>query len=392
MNGTKQEIRPGVWRLRVYAGRRANGTPIQISKTLITPEAQKGRARAGDGTRLADRELAAMVAKVSRGESAAGTETVGDLLDRWLAHAESIGRSPTTLKEYQRIADKVVRPAIGKVRLSKLTAAQLDRLYAELTAKGLKATSVRRVHALIGVALHQAERWDLVERNVARRATPPAVHAEEVSAPSPDEVRRVVETAEKLEPSLAAMLLLAGLTGARRGELCALRWSDIDWRTSTLTISRSIYEKQGGGWAEKDTKTHARRRVGLDEFATAVLGRHRAQVDALAAKLGVIVQPDGFVFSRSPAGAEPYQPCLVSKFATRVARQAGVETHLHALRHFSATEAIAAGGDVVTVSKRLGHADPSVTLRVYSHALEQRDRDVAASLGRALSGELNAAK
>lgn len=392
MNGTKTEMRPGVWRLRVYAGRRANGTPIQISKTFFSPEALKGRARPGDGTRLADRELAKMVAKVDKGNAPTGNETVDDLLHRWLAHAENIGRSPTTLREYQRIADKIVRPAIGKVRLSKLTAAHLDRLYAELTAKGLKATTVRRVHALIGVALHQAERWDLVERNVARRATPPTVHAEEASAPSPDEVRRVVETAEKIEPALAAMLLLAGLTGARRGELCALRWSDIEWQTSTLTVARSVYEKKGGGWAEKPTKTHQARRVGLDDFAMTVLERHRAQVDALAASLGVIVPPEGFVFSRSPAGAEPYRPFLVSKFATRVARKAGVDTHLHALRHFSATQAIAGGGDVVTVSKRLGHSDPSVTLRVYSHVVEQRDREVAALLGRTLSGALNAAE
>lgn len=75
---------------------------------------------------------------------------------------------------------------------------------------------------------------------------------------------------------------------------------------------------------------------------------------------------------------------VVSKFAKRVAEQAGVDTHMHALRHFSATEAIGAGFDPVTLGKRLGHADPSITLRVYSHAIESRDREPAASLGRKL--------
>ena len=355
MKGSKTELRPGVWRLRVYVGRRANGTPIQVTQTLVSPEAAKGRARPGDGTRLADRELAKMVAKVANGNARTGNETMDGLLDRWLAHVESIGRSPTTLREYQRIAEKVVSPAIGKVRLAKLTAGDLDRLYAQLTKKGNKATTVRRVHALIGAALHQGERWDLVERNVARLATPPTVHAHEVSAPSPVEVRRVVEIAETVEPALAAMLLLAGATGARRGELCALRWSDVEWQTSTLTISRSLYEKRGGGWAEKSTKTHARRDVPLDDFALTVLRRHRANVDALALDLALDVLPDGFIFSRSPAGADPYRPDVVSKFTARVARTAGVSTHLHALRHFTATQGIAGGGDIVTVSKRLGH-------------------------------------
>jgi integrase len=87
------------------------------------------------------------------------------------------------------------------------------------------------------------------------------------------------------------------------------------------------------------------------------------------------------VFSRSPAGSEPIRPDLLTKFTKRVAEKAKVDTHLHALRHFSATQAIGAGYDPVTVGGRLGHADPSITLRVYSHVLEQRDRELALSLG-----------
>jgi integrase len=267
----------------------------------------------------------------------------------------------------------------------KLTASDLDRLYAKLTARGLKATSVRRIHAVIGAALRQAERWDLVDRNVAHRATPPPVHTAEVVAPSPDEVQRIIDVAEAIEPALAGLLLLAALTGARRGELCALRWTDVDWQGATLSIARSVYEKPGGGWGEKSTKTRASRRVGLDELGLAVLRRHRASVDALAEELGVTLEPDAFLFSRSPTGLEPIRPDVLSKFTRRVADKAGVDTHLHALRHFSATQGIAAGYDAVTVGARLGHADPSITLRVYSHAVEQRDRELAASLGRTLA-------
>jgi integrase len=91
------------------------------------------------------------------------------------------------------------------------------------------------------------------------------------------------------------------------------------------------------------------------------------------------------MFSRSPVGAEPMQPDFVSKFAKKVATKAGVDTHLHALRHFSATQAIAAGFDPTTVAGRLGHRDSSITLRVYSHVLEGRDRDLAEALGKTLA-------
>ena len=382
MRGTKTEIAPGVWRLRVYVGRRTNGSPVQRSRTIRAPEKSP---KPGAGTRLADRELAKMVADAERGIGSPQTITVGTLLDRFLEHATAIGRSPTTLKEYTRIVESVLRPELGGMRLTRLTAGDLDRLYAKLTTAGAKAITVRHVHALMGVALHQAEKWDLVDRNVSRKATPPPVHAAEVEAPNPAEVQRIIRAAEEIEPALAALLLLAALTGARRGELCALRWSDLHVEARTLRIARSVYEVRGGGWGEKSTKTHATRRIGLDELGLEILRRHREAVDKLASDLGVTVASDAFMFSRSPSGLEPIRPDVLTKFTKRVATKAGVDTHLHALRHFSATQAIAAGFDPVTVGGRLGHSDSSITLRVYSHAIESRDRELAASLGKTLA-------
>lgn len=381
-------MRPGVWRLRVFAGRRPNGSPIQLCKTIVSREARERgeRARPGSGIQEAKAELALLRAKASSGDATAGTTTVGELLDRWLAHCESLGRSPTTMRGYRDIANRVVRPELGKVRLGKLTAQQLDGLYAKLTAKGNKATTVRRVHALIGASLHQAEKWSLVERNVARLASPPPVHRQRVEAPTPGQVHAIVTAAEAIEPTLATALLLGALTGCRRGELCALRWSDLDTDAAILTVGRSVYETAGGGWAEKSTKTHQLRRIGLDELAMEALRRHQAAVEQLADQLGLAVLPDAFMFSRSPVGAEPIRPDVLTKFTIRAAKAAGVgHVHLHQLRHFSATQAIGAGFDPVTVASRLGHADPSITLNVYAHAIEQRDRDVAAALGSALA-------
>ena len=224
------EVRPGVWRLRVYVGRKENGQPIQVTKTVRGPE-----ERTGSGKRMAQRELAAMVAKASSSTTSRAT-TVNELLDQWLAHLETLGRSPTTLREYRAIARRVVRPELGTVKVRALTARQLDTLYAKLTAKGNKATTVRRVHALIGAALHQAEKWDMVEFNVARKATPPPVRTEPVKAPSPDDVRAIVAAADELDPGLANLLLLGALTGARRGELCALRWNDLAFHARLLAV------------------------------------------------------------------------------------------------------------------------------------------------------------
>jgi integrase len=233
--------------------------------------------------------------------------------------------------------------------------------------------------------LAQGERWNLIPNNVARKARPPAVHTEQISAPDAEQVRAILTEAEKVEPMLAALLALAAVTGARRGELCALRWTDVDWQAVTLTIARSIYETKGGGWGEKPTKTHQARRVGLDDFGLTVLRRHHAEVHKLATDLRLDIPGNAFMFSRSPQGTEPIHPDVVTKFAARASKAAGVDTHMHALRHFTATQAIGAGYDARTVASRLGHADPSITLRVYSHAIEQRDHELAATLGSTLA-------
>ena len=383
MRGSKREVRPGVWRLRVYTGRRrADGSPVLVTKTVYAPD-----RRPGSGARLADKELAQLVTEVSQGMiGVTANDTVATFLQQWLDHLDTVGRSPTTMKEYRRIVDKIVNPELGRLKLSKLSARHLDDLYAKLVARGLKPSSVRHVHTLLGAALHQAERWGAVDRNVARRAQPPPVHAGQVKSPDVEAVRAIIAKAEKAEPAMAVLLFLGAVTGARRGELCALRWSDLDLEGGkTLTIARSVYQTPNKGWAEKSTKTHQVRQVALDDYAESVLRKYRVEVERLAKDLGLVVPHDAYMFSRSPVGAEPIRPNIVTDFMIRMSKALGVNTHFHELRHFSATQLIANGHDVRTVAGRLGHADPSLTLRVYAHALPERDRKAAATLGRLLA-------
>ena len=210
------------------------------------------------------------------------------------------------------------------------------------------------------------------------------MRSQEPDTPQADEVLKIVAEADKADRVMAALLATGALTGARRGELCALRWSDLDGEAAVLTIGRSVFDVPGGGWGEKDTKTHQVRRVGLDEVALHVLELHREHAEDRAKDAGVSVRPDGFIFSRSATGVEPVRPDFVTKFTQRMANNIGIKLTPKALRHFSATEMVAAGVDVRTVAGRMGHADPSMTLRVYSHRRVQRDREAAAILGKSL--------
>jgi integrase len=194
----------------------------------------------------------------------------------------------------------------------------------------------------------------------------------------------VIEAAEERDPRLAPLLMLAALTGMRRGELCALRWTDVDFERRELDVARSLVVVPAG-LAEKTTKTDRFRMVALDDVGVALLIRHRAKVEEWAQEAGATVMSDGYVFSHAVDGSKPFRPDNVTGFFTRVRDSLGLlEVRLHDLRHFTATQLIGAGVDVRTVAGRLGHSDPSVTLRVYSHALQERDRAAAAIMGQLL--------
>lgn len=127
------------------------------------------------------------------------------------------------------------------------------------------------------LGVYPSMRWGAPRGN--RQASPPPMRSQEPDTPQADEVLKIVAEADKSDPVMAALLAIGALAGARRGELCALRWSDLDRKAAVLTIGRSIFDVPGGGWNEKDTKTHQVRRVGLDEVALHVLEVHRDAED-----------------------------------------------------------------------------------------------------------------
>jgi integrase len=363
-------LKDGVWELRVDLGTDpVSGKRKQLSRTF------RGPARA------ADQALRDLVDQLAPSRSDGVGATFGQLLDQWLEECERLELSPTTLRTYRSQVERVVRPALGKVQLNRLTAKNLDTLYGAMKEAGKSPKTIRNYHAIVSAALHQAVRWGWVRANVAEMAMPPRVSNRRVSVPSLEVVQAVIAAAERRDSRLAPMLMLAALTGMRRGELCALRWSDVDLATGSITVTRSVVVVPHG-LAEKPTKTDRARTVALDPVGIALLTQHRSLVSEWNAGIGTVLSPNAFVFSPVLESTTSFRPDNVTSFFIRIRNEVGAPTvRLHDLRHFTATQLIGAGVDVRTVAGRLGHSDPSVTLRVYSHALEERDRAAAAIMG-----------
>ncbi len=359
-----------VWELRVDLGTDPiTGKRKQLSRTFHGP------------ARAADQALRDLVDQQAPSRSDGVGATFGQLLDQWLEESERLELSPTTLRTYRAQVEHTIRPALGKVRLNRLTPQNLDALYGAMKEAGKSPKTIRNHHAIISTALHQAVRWGWVRTNVAERAKPPRLSHTRVSVPPLEVVRTVIDAAERRDPRLAPLLMLAALTGMRRGELCALRWSDVDLDSGNVLVARSVVVVPNG-LVEKSTKTGRDRSVALDPVGVALLAQHSVRMSQWAREAGAEMAPNAFVFSPFVEATTPFRPDNVTSFFIRVRNEVGASNvRLHDLRHFTATQLIGAGVDVRTVAGRLGHSDPSVTLRVYSHALEARDRAAAAVMG-----------
>lgn len=363
------------WELRAYAG--------------IDPLTgrQKYSTRTFRGAkRGAEEALARFVTEVAGGGHAAQDTTVGDLIHQWLDLAKS-ELSPTTARGYAWIVKTYIIPTMGKVPLAKLKTAQLDRFYAQLREKGgqdgkpLSPATVRQVHAILRRALQQGIRWGWITTNPAAQASPPRVWASHLTPPEPADVIVLIQRATDDDPDFGCFLHLAATTGARRGELCGLRWRDLDLEAGTMTISRNVVEGPDGV-VEKDTKTHAARRIALDAGTVSVLTAQHQRTQNRASACGVSLGNAAHVFSSDADGTRPWTPNEVTKTFIRLRKHANLGTvRLHDLRHFAATRLLAAGVSVRTVSGRLGHANAATTLGVYAHFVEESDREAAATLG-----------
>jgi integrase len=376
MPGSMRQRGERSWNLRVYGGRDpVTGRKISVERTV------RGTKRE------ASKILVAMVAEVdARPFVASGKGTVAELCREWLDQATP-SFSPKTVETTRMYIEDPIVPLLGTIKVAKLTPSDLDRCYRHLLEVGRSRgpyapATIRRVHGIIRRALTQGVRWGWITHNPALDASPPKVPMKELKPPDPAQVVQVFDLAREQDPELATFVLLAASSGARRGELLALRWHDLDLDRGRLSIERGIV-RVGDDLVEQGTKTHQSRRISLDAGTVADLRAHKERAEARATAAATAIPSESFVFSHVVDGSTPWNPDSTSRAFRRICQQAGVTgVRLHDLRHYVATRLLAAGVDVRTVAGRLGHRNPSTTLNVYSHFVPETDQEAAETLGR----------
>jgi integrase len=172
--------------------------------------------------------------------------------------------------------------------------------------------------------------------------------------------------------------------GARRGELCGLKWRDVDLDNGEVFIASGVVRVAGRPLIDKDTKTHAKRRVAIGADTVELIKSYRLRQVQAALATGASLPSDAYVFSQKADGSKPASPDGVTHRFQQLAARLGVRARLHDLRHFMVTQLIAGGVDWRTVSGRAGHADGHMTLGTYAHFQQAQDRQAAEFMDRLL--------
>ena len=388
MRGTARRRGPGKWQIQVFAGRDdRTGRGVRVTRTVAAPHTRAGR-------KVVDQALAALITEVETGRINLGDDpTLAELLDRWMA-ARSPEWSPKTTMENARNIRLKIKPKLGRMKVSRIRAMHLDAFYAELRRSGgvdggpLAPASVRKVHVILHASLAQAIKWGLIASNPADAATAPSTPPSRITPPAPEALAQALTRIDEIDPDFGVYLRLAATTGARRSQLCALRWSDVDLAGSTITFARGMVDGGPGvGVIEKATKTGQIWKVSLAPGTAKRLEAYREVCAARATSVRVVLAADAFVFAVPPDGSHPWRPDNVTSRWTRLRTKVGLAgCRLHDLRHYVATQLLGAGVDPRTVAGRLGHANPNVTMAVYGHFLPEKDRAAAELLDDLLDG------
>ncbi|MGH3462553.1 MAG: tyrosine-type recombinase/integrase [Kribbellaceae bacterium] len=416
--------RGGSWQVVMYAGI----DPVTGERLYLRESTRDERQVAEIRARLA--------ATVDKQRHASTSVELSYLLDEWIEVHEL---DDSTRDTYRRYIERTIKPALGREPISKIGPRVLEKFYARLRkcrgqcdgrpfiehrtaephecreivhrrkpgrprrdwltthdctehkcevlecpqhiCRPLEASSVRQIHAILSGALDAAVRWEWIEMNPAAVAKRPRQKPPHPKPPTPTEAASIANAAWDEDDDWGVLVWLLMMIGPRRGEILALRVRDILFDTGVVNLEKS-YLARSGTKRIKDTKTHQARQPALDDESLGLLLAHIERIHAKREALGLERDDGVFLFSYQPDHGQPCHPDGVTHRYGRMCRRIGIDTHMHQLRHYSATELIRAGVDVRTVAGRLGHGGGgTTTLRVYAAWVAESDKRAAQVLG-----------
>jgi integrase len=365
------------WRYRLRVGKDEGGNQAREGRGGFAKEGEARDAMDGRIKEIKEQRSAAPKQPPKPPEV-----TLGAWLRAWIETYATQRCQRKTIERYRQLAAYITTAPDGEIAelaqtpLSDIRRSQIKlALFALLRAKGkrrehLSAHTVRHVAGLLSVALSEATELELLTANpMLRMKGLPTIEHGDARSLTPDEIRALRAACQG--DWTFALVEVSLASGARRGELLALTWADIDWVSRALTVNKSL-EQTADGLRIKSTKSKKPRHFRLSQGAIVALQFQREQQQEHRRMFAADYQERGLIFA-APNG-DFLKPDLVSQVIVRRLKKAGItDASMHSLRHSHASNLISRGVPVPAVSARLGHADVSITNRIYAHAIPDDD-------------------
>jgi len=313
---------------------------------------------------------------------------VEDFLKEWIGvHSQTL--KPKTADDYERMITSYIMPRIGKLPISRLRPADVAKMYRTLSEAGgahgekLSGRTVAYIGAVLKNALAYAVDVEgIIPKNVAK-GVPVPKNDKKVNDPfSPEQVRTFLSGAKAHR--LYSLFRLAVYTGARKGELLALKWNDLDFEQQSLVISKNRLVVRGENVVQASTKGgEGRRTISLDPETVEIMKDHRKRQFEERLKAGSLWNETGYIFATE--FGEPINYGTPTQLFTKIKNRLNLpDQRFHDLRHFHATQLLKAGTPLHVVAHRLGHRDPMVTATTYAHITADQAVNVSVVFAKAV--------
>ena len=365
-DGTIRKRSDGRWEARIIIGHKNDGSPMYKSAFAKTQKSALKQLH-----QLLDLYRDVDLTEESR-------MTLGEWMDKWMDEYMIFTIKENTIKGYRSQIDHQIKPFIGHKQLASLTTADIQKFYNKIKKEGrvhphpihghvLSDSMVRKIHMMLHEAMEVAVRERYIVRNPTDNTTIPKKTTTEKQVLDDSQLNRFLE-AIQCEPYWHDFFYVEVMTGLRRGEICGIKWSDIDFNEGTLCIKRSVSTKEGGGVSIGETKTDAGvRTIIMPPSVATLLWKKRS--DAI----------NEWVFPHYTNPSDPLHPSSAyKKLKTLLKRLELPLLRFHDLRHTFATQATDGGVDPKTLAGILGHTDASFTLDTYTHVTSDMQRGASA--------------
>jgi integrase len=364
---------------------KAKGRDLYVARyTVETDQGPKRKAIYHQDYKELERQLNEALADRGKGlVFDAGAMTLADYMNKWLTDCAKARLAHRTYDAYEQRIRGHINPSIGRIKLAKLSPANVQAFYTAKLNSGLASGTVRAIYAVLSGALEQAVKWNLIPRNPASSVDPPKLWQDEITVLDADQGKAFLDAARG--DRYECFFILALTCGLRRGEICGLRWSDINLDSRTLRVNRQLQRmRNGGGLYFTQPKNASRRTIKLPQRALESLRSHRKKQAEQRLLAGPNWRENGLVFTTLKGTPVDAQNFTARNFKSILKRAGLPDMPFHGLRHSCATTLLAKGTHPTYVQKLLGHSSIKQTLDIYSHFMPSMGDYTATAIDEAL--------